>query len=72
MEGAIVGQALPPILSDEAGLTRYLEEIRRFPMLEPQEGFMPAERWREHGDRDAADELVTGHLRLISKIERAR
>ena len=41
-------------------------------MLEPQEGFMPAERWREHGDRDAADELITGHLRLISKIERAR
>ena len=43
-----------PILSGETGLTRYLEEIRRFPMLEPQEEFMLAKRWREHGDRDAA------------------
>ena len=39
-----------PILSGETGLTRYLEEIRRFPMLEPQEEFMLAKRWREHGD----------------------
>jgi RNA polymerase sigma-32 factor len=52
----------------ESGLTRYLEEIRRFPMLEPQEEFMLAKRWREHADRDAAHKLVTSHLRLVAKI----
>src|SRR5947208_2673650 len=57
-----------PMLSGETGLTRYLEEIRRFPMLEPQEEFMLAKRWREHGDRDAAHRLVTSHLRLVAKI----
>src|SRR5438046_5801863 len=57
-----------PILTAESGLTRYLEEIRRFPMLEPQEEFMLAKRWREHGDRDAAQILVTSHLRLVAKI----
>ena len=57
-----------PILTAEAGLTRYLEEIRRFPMLEPQEEYMLAKRWREHGDRDAAHQLVTSHLRLVAKI----
>ena len=57
-----------PVLSGETGLTRYLEEIRRFPMLEPQEEFMLAKRWREHGDRDAAHRLVTSHLRLVAKI----
>src|SRR5436305_8812306 len=57
-----------PMLSGETGLTRYLEEIRRFPMLEPQEEFMLAKRWREHGDRDAAHKLVTSHLRLVAKI----
>jgi RNA polymerase sigma-32 factor len=57
-----------PILSGETGLTRYLEEIRRFPMLEPQEEFMLAKRWREHGDRNAAHRLVTSHLRLVAKI----
>ena len=57
-----------PILSAEAGLSRYLEEIRRFPMLEPQEEYMLAKRWREHGDRDAAHKLVTSHLRLVAKI----
>jgi RNA polymerase sigma-32 factor len=57
-----------PILTAESGLTRYLEEIRRFPMLEPQEEFMLAKRWREHGDRDAAHKLVTSHLRLVAKI----
>src|ERR1700680_4875407 len=54
----------------ESGLTRYLEEIRRFPMLEPHEEYMLAKRWREHGDRDAAHKLVTGHLRLVAKIAR--
>jgi RNA polymerase sigma-32 factor len=57
-----------PILTAESGLSRYLEEIRRFPMLEPQEEFMLAKRWREHGDRDAAHRLVTSHLRLVAKI----
>ena len=52
----------------DSSLTRYLEEIRRFPMLEPQEEYMLAKRWREHGDRDAAHKLVTSHLRLVAKI----
>jgi len=57
-----------PIITAEGGLTRYLEEIRRFPMLEPQQEFMLAKRWKEHGDRDAAHQLVTSHLRLVAKI----
>jgi RNA polymerase sigma-32 factor len=57
-----------PILSGEASLTRYPQEIRRFPMLEPREEFMLAKRWREHGDRDAAHKLVTSHLRLVAKV----
>jgi RNA polymerase sigma-32 factor len=60
--------AAVPILTAESGLSRYLEEIRRFPMLEPQEEFMLAKRWREHGDREAAHRLVTSHLRLVAKI----
>ena len=52
----------------ESGLARYLQEIKRFPMLEPQEEFMLAKRWREHGDREAAHKLVTSHLRLVAKI----
>ena len=57
-----------PILMAESGLTGYLEEIRRLPMLERQEEFMLAKCWREHGDRDAAHKLVTSHLRLVAKI----
>ena len=57
-----------PTLTAESGLSRYLEEIRRFPMLEPQEEYMLAKSWREHGDRDAAHRLVTSHLRLVAKI----
>jgi len=57
-----------PILTAESGLSRYLDEIRRFPMLEPQEEYMLAKRWREHGDRIAAHRLVTSHLRLVAKI----
>jgi RNA polymerase sigma-32 factor len=68
MEGTIMGQARLPILSDEAGLSRYPEEVKRFPMLEPQEEFMLAKRWREHRDRAAAHRLVTSHLRLVIKI----
>src|SRR5213076_3254727 len=57
-----------PMMTAEGGLSRYLEEIRRFPMLEPQEEYMLAKRWREHGDSDAAHKLVTSHLRLVAKI----
>jgi len=57
-----------PLITAESGLTRYLDEIRRFPMLQPQEEYMLAKRWREHGDRDAAHKLVTSHLRLVAKI----
>ncbi|GGD94245.1 RNA polymerase sigma factor RpoH [Aureimonas endophytica] len=59
---------LPSIASGEGGLSRYLEEIRRFPMLEPQEEYMLAKRYAEHGDRNAAQKLVTSHLRLVAKI----
>src|SRR5438132_11220175 len=59
-----------PIISAESGLSRYLEEIRRFPMLEPQQEYMLAKSWREHGDCDAAHKLVTSHLRLVTKIAR--
>jgi RNA polymerase sigma-32 factor len=57
-----------PIIAGESGLSRYLQEIKRFPMLEPQEEFMLAKAWREHGDREAAHKLVTSHLRLVAKI----
>ncbi|MGZ5862720.1 MAG: RNA polymerase sigma factor RpoH [Methyloceanibacter sp.] len=57
-----------PSVSAHGGLTRYLEEIRQFPMLEPQEEYMLAKSWREHGDRDAAHRLVTSHLRLVARI----
>jgi RNA polymerase sigma-32 factor len=57
-----------PILTAEAGLSRYLDEIRKFPMLEPQQEYMLAKSWREHGDRNAAHQLVTSHLRLVAKI----
>jgi RNA polymerase sigma-32 factor len=59
-----------PTLTPEPGFTHYLEEIRRFPMLERQEEYMLAKRWREHGDRGAAHKLVTSHLRLVTKIAR--
>jgi RNA polymerase sigma-32 factor len=69
MEGAIMARtASLPIMTAEGGLTRYLEEIRRFPMLEPQQEYMLAKRWREHGDPTAAHKLVTSHLRLVAKI----
>ena len=57
-----------PILMAESGLTGYLEEIRRLPMLERQEELMLAKHWREHGDHDAAHKLITSHLRLVAKI----
>lgn len=63
-----MAQTLPSIVSGEGGLTRYLEEIRRFPMLQPQEEYMLAKRYQEHGDTTAAHKLVTSHLRLVAKI----
>src|SRR6202167_2708377 len=60
-------RALPSI-SSEGNLSRYLQEIRKFPMLQPEQEYMLAKRWREHGDRDAAHKLVTSHLRLVAKI----
>ena len=57
-----------PALKAESGLSHYLDEIRRFPMLEPHEEYMLARSWREHGDRDAAHKLVTSHLRLVAKL----
>ncbi len=57
-----------PSIYDEGGLTRYLQEIRKFPMLQPDQEFMLAKRWREHDDGDAAHQLVTSHLRLVAKI----
>ena len=59
---------LPSVANGDGGLTRYLEEIRRFPMLEPQEEYMLAKRYREHDDPKAAHKLVTSHLRLVAKI----
>ncbi|WP_319775143.1 RNA polymerase sigma factor RpoH [Breoghania sp.] len=60
--------ALPAISAGENGLSRYLTEIRRFPMLEPQQEYMLAKRYQEHEDPDAAHKLVTSHLRLVAKI----
>ncbi len=56
-----------PALKAESGLSHYLEEIRRFPMLELQEEYTLARSWREHGNREAAHKLVTSHLRLVAK-----
>ncbi len=57
-----------PALTPEGGLSRYLSEIRKFPMLEKDEEYMLAKRWKEHEDADAAHQLVTSHLRLVAKI----
>jgi RNA polymerase sigma-32 factor len=57
-----------PSVAAAGGLSRYLEEIRRFPMLEPQQEYMLAKAWQDHGDRDSAHQLVTSHLRLVARI----
>ncbi|MDJ0895656.1 MAG: RNA polymerase sigma factor RpoH [Alphaproteobacteria bacterium] len=57
-----------PAISHEGGLSHYLQEVRKFPMLEPNQEFMLAQRWREHEDTEAAHQLVTSHLRLVAKI----
>jgi RNA polymerase sigma-32 factor len=56
------------VMSPEGGLSRYLSEIRKFPMLAKDQEFMLAKRWREHEDPEAAHQLVTSHLRLVAKI----
>jgi RNA polymerase sigma-32 factor len=57
-----------PAMGGEAGLNRYLAEIKKFPILAPEEEFMLAKRWSEHQDTDAAAKLVNSHLRLVAKI----
>ncbi|MBP2302211.1 RNA polymerase sigma factor RpoH [Azospirillum picis] len=57
-----------PAIGSESNLTRYLQEIRKFPMLEPQKEYMLAKRWQQHEDSGAAHQLVTSHLRLVAKI----
>jgi len=57
-----------PSLQSEGGLSRYLSEIRKFPLLQPEEEYMLAKRWKEHEDPEAARKLVTSHLRLVAKI----
>jgi RNA polymerase sigma-32 factor len=59
---------LPAIAAGEGGLSHYLNEIRKFPMLEPNEEYMLAKAYKEHDDRGAAQRLVTSHLRLVAKI----
>jgi RNA polymerase sigma-32 factor len=59
-------RSLPAI--GEGGLTRYLADIRKFPLLDPKEEYMLGKRWREHEDTEAAHKLVTSHLRLVAKI----
>ncbi|MEA1943148.1 MAG: RNA polymerase sigma factor RpoH [Pseudomonadota bacterium] len=63
-----MANALSVALSPEQGLSSYLAEIRRFPMLSKDEEFMLGKRWREHEDPEAAEKLVTSHLRLVAKI----
>jgi len=57
-----------PVLSNDAGLSRYLAEIRKFPLLTPEDEYMFAKRLKEHGDSEAARRLITSHLRLVAKI----
>ena len=57
-----------PVLTAEGNLSRYLQDIRKFPMLEPEQEFMLAKRWQEHEDLEAVHTLVTSHLRLVAKI----
>ena len=57
-----------PLFQDDSGLSRYLTEIRKFPLLTPEDEYMFAKRLKEHGDPEAARKLVTSHLRLVAKI----
>jgi len=66
--GKSMATKLPTIAQGSMGLARYMQEIRKYPMLEPCEEFMLAKRWQEHADQDAAEKLVTSHLRLVARI----
>jgi len=66
--GKMMAARLPTIAQGSMGLSRYLDDIRKFPMLKPGEEFMLAKRWQEHEDSDAAEKLVTSHLRLVARI----
>ncbi len=68
VRGQAMATNLPTVTSGQGGLQKYLSEVRKFPMLEPQEEYMLAKCWREHNDRNAAQKLVTSHLRLVAKI----
>jgi len=61
-------KALPSLASGASGLARYMSEIRKFPMLQPDEEYMLAKRWQQHEDTDAAQKLITSHLRLVARI----
>ena len=61
-------KTVPTVGTGSVGLSRYLDEIRKFPMLEPNEEYMLAKSWQEHGDSEAAHKLVTSHLRLVARI----
>jgi len=67
-EKTMTARALPTVPTPEGNLSRYLQEIRKFPMLEPEEEYMLAKNWREHENTEAAHKLVTSHLRLVAKI----
>jgi RNA polymerase sigma-32 factor len=67
-EGANMAQTLPSVTQGDYGLSRYMQEIRKFPMLEPDEEYMLAKRYAEYEDKDAAHKMVTSHLRLVAKI----
>ena len=68
VKGRDAGIGLPPAPTPEASLSRYLQDIRKYPMLSHEEEFMLAQAWREHDDREAAHKMVTSHLRLVAKI----
>ena len=67
-KGRDAGIRLPPAPTPEASLSRYLQDIRKYPMLSHEEEYMLAQAWREHDDREAAHKMVTSHLRLVAKI----
>ncbi len=65
---AAITKSVPVLADGSNGLSRYLEQIRKFPMLQPDEEYMLAKRWQQHEDKDAAERLVTSHLRLVARI----
>jgi len=68
MSNTAIAKSRVPVLASESGLSAYLNEIKKFPMLEPNQEYMLAKRLSEHGDTEAAHQLVTSHLRLVAKI----